>query len=104
MPMNGLPPSQGLYDPSHEHDSCGVGFICHIKGKPSHQIVSDALLMLENMNHRGGCGCEENSGDGAGILVRLPDAFFREKCAALGINLPKLGNYAVGQVFLSREM
>jgi glutamate synthase domain-containing protein 2/glutamate synthase domain-containing protein 1/glutamate synthase domain-containing protein 3 len=104
MPMKGLPPSQGLYDPSYEHDACGVGFICHIKGKPSHQIVTDALQMLENMNHRGGCGCEENSGDGAGIMVRLPDAFLREKCAALGINLPKLGTYAVGQVFLSREM
>ena len=103
MPMNGLPSPQGLYDPSYEHDACGVGFICHIKGKASHQIVSDALQMLENMNHRGACGCEENSGDGAGILVRIPDAFLREKCAAIGINLPKPGSYAVGQVFLPQR-
>ena len=87
----GLPPAQGLYDPRYEHDSCGVGFLCHIKGKPSHKIVDDALLMLENMTHRGACGCESNSGDGAGILVRTPDKFLRRKCKELGINLPPLG-------------
>ena len=92
--MNGLPPAQGLYDPRFEHDACGVGFICHIKGQPSHEIVSNALLMLENMNHRGACGCEENSGDGAGILVRIPDAFLRAKCKELGIKLPKPGELA----------
>src|SRR5882724_7064707 len=100
--MTGMPP-QGLYHPSYEHDACGVGFICHIKGQASHQIVSDALLMLSNMNHRGGCGCEEDSGDGAGILVRLPDAFLREKAAELGIVLPNLGSYAVGQVFFPQD-
>ena len=75
--MNSCRPPEGLYDPRFEHDSCGVGFICHLKGEPSHQIVSDALLVLENMNHRGACGCEPDSGDGAGIMVRTPDAFLR---------------------------
>src|SRR3954466_4609334 len=102
--IRGYPPAQGLYDPRFERDSCGVGFLCHIKGKASHKIVEDALLMLENMNHRGACGCESDSGDGAGILVRLPDSFLREKCKALGITLPKLGSYAVGQVFLPKEL
>ena len=101
--MNGLPPAQGLYDPRFEHDACGVGFVCHIKGQPSHEIVSNALLMLENMNHRGACGCEENSGDGAGILVRIPDAFLRTKCREIGINLPAPGSYAVGTVFLCQN-
>ena len=102
--VRGLPPAQGLYDPRYERDACGVGFICHIKGKASHAIVSDALTMLENMNHRGGCGCEEDSGDGAGLLVRMPDAFLREKCAQVGINLPPLGQYAMGMVFLPRDV
>ncbi|CAA9423266.1 MAG: Glutamate synthase [NADPH] large chain, partial [uncultured Phycisphaerae bacterium] len=97
--MKGLPPSEGLYDPQFEHDACGVGFICHMKGQASHQIVVDALKMLSNMNHRGGCGCEEDSGDGAGILVRMPDEFLRAKAADLGITLPPAGSYAVGQVF-----
>ncbi|HET6246536.1 MAG TPA: glutamate synthase large subunit [Tepidisphaeraceae bacterium] len=101
--MNGLPPSQGLYDPANEHDACGVGFICHIKGQPSHEIVSNALLMLENMNHRGACGCEEDSGDGAGILLKLPDSFLRAKCKDLGIILPKPGDYAVATVFLHKD-
>ncbi|HWE02024.1 MAG TPA: glutamate synthase large subunit [Tepidisphaeraceae bacterium] len=101
--MNGLPPAQGLYNPSYEHDACGVGFICHIKGQPSHEIVSNALLMLENMNHRGACGCEENSGDGAGILVRVPDPFLRAKCKDLGVTLPKAGDYAVGVIFLCKD-
>src|ERR1019366_9285283 len=103
MPMNGFQP-QGLYHPSFEHDACGVGFICHIKGKPSHQVVSDALQMLENMSHRGACGCEEDSGDGAGILVQTPDAFFRRECAKLSISLPLAGHYGVGMVFLPQDM
>jgi glutamate synthase domain-containing protein 2/glutamate synthase domain-containing protein 1/glutamate synthase domain-containing protein 3 len=92
-----------LYDPRFEHDACGVGFICQMKGKASHQLVSDALQMLENMNHRGACGCEENSGDGAGLLVRMPDKFMRKAAKKQGINLPKLGEYAVGMVFLPKE-
>ena len=106
MKMNhhGLPPAQGLYDPSFEHDACGVGFICHMKGQPSHSIVSNALLMLENMNHRGASGSEPDSGDGAGILIRTPDKFLRKKCAELGINLPPLGQYACGMIFLPQDM
>jgi glutamate synthase domain-containing protein 2/glutamate synthase domain-containing protein 1/glutamate synthase domain-containing protein 3 len=93
----------GLYDPQQEHDACGVGFLCHIKGQASNRIVLQALEMLENMNHRGACGCEENSGDGAGILIRLPDRFLRRKCAELGIALPPLGNYGVANVFLPQD-
>src|SRR5882724_9303882 len=95
---------QGLYHPDFEHDSCGVGFICHIKGKASHKVVSDALLMLENMNHRGACGCEADSGDGAGILVRTPDGFLRRECKKLGIKLPAAGQYACGMLFLPQDM
>jgi glutamate synthase domain-containing protein 2/glutamate synthase domain-containing protein 1/glutamate synthase domain-containing protein 3 len=102
--MKGTPSAQGLYDPRFEHDACGVGFICHIKGQASQKIVADALQMLENMNHRGACGCEENSGDGAGILVRMPDAFMRTKCEELGFSLPPAGQYAVGMVFLPKDM
>jgi glutamate synthase (NADPH/NADH) large chain len=101
--MTGLPPAQGLYDPQFEHDSCGVGFICHMKGKPSHKIVSDALLMLENMDHRGAVGAEPDSGDGAGILVRTPDRFLRRKCKELGITLPPPGQYGVAMCFLPRD-
>ena len=101
--MHGLPSPQGLYDPRFEHDACGVGFICHMKGKASHAIVSDALLMLENMNHRGACGCEVDSGDGAGIMVKIPDDFLRAKCQELGFTLPPPGDYAVGVVFLPQD-
>src|SRR5271155_1454151 len=98
------PPAQGLYDPQFEHDSCGVGFICHMKGKASNKIVQDALLMLENMSHRGACGCEPDSGDGAGILVKMPHEFFTRKARELGIRLPKPGNYAVGMIFLPKDL
>src|ERR671916_192113 len=104
MSMKGLPQPQGLYHPDSEHDACGVGFICHIKGKPSHKIVSDALLMLENMNHRGACGCEPDSGDGAGIMVRTPDKLFRREAKRLGFKLPKHGEYGVAMCFLPQEM
>ena len=73
----GFPAKQGLYDPANEKDSCGVGFVANVKGVPSHQNVLDALEMLGNMEHRGGCGCEPNTGDGAGILVGLPETFLR---------------------------
>ncbi|HTW93620.1 MAG TPA: glutamate synthase large subunit, partial [Tepidisphaeraceae bacterium] len=102
--MKHYPPAQGLFDPRFESDACGVGFLCHLKGQESNRIVSDALKMLENMNHRGACGCDANSGDGAGILVRLPDKFFRKVTAPLGITLPPLGEYGVAMVFLPREM
>ena len=71
----GLPPAQGLYDPAHEHDACGVGFVVDIKGRRSHAIVSQALQVLKNLLHRGACGCEVNTGDGAGILIQMPHAF-----------------------------
>ncbi len=99
----GMPPAQGLYDPIHEHDSCGVGFIVHLKGKRSHQIVRDGLLALENLNHRGACGCEVNTGDGAGILIQVPDEFFRRECAALNIRLPEAGEYGVGLLFAPKD-
>ena len=102
MRAPGMPEPQGLYDPAHEHDSCGVGFLVHLKGKRSHQIVRDGLLALENLNHRGACGCEVNTGDGAGILIQVPDEFFRHECARLGINLPVAGDYGVGLLFAPR--
>ncbi len=99
-----MPPPQGLYDPAFEHDSCGVGFIAHIKGKASNPIVLRALEMLENMNHRGACGCEPDSGDGAGIMVATPDKFFRRKAGELGFKLPKPGDYAVAMLFLPKDL
>jgi len=93
----------GLYDPSFEKDSCGVGFVANIKGRKSHQIVSDALTMLERMAHRGACGCEPNTGDGAGILIQIPHEFFNSECSKLGFKLPALGQYGVGLVFFPRD-
>jgi glutamate synthase (ferredoxin) len=96
----GPPPAQGLYDPRHEHDACGVGFIVNIKGAKSHTIVSQALQVLINLLHRGACGCEVNTGDGAGILIQMPDRFLRKVTAPLGITLPPLTHYGAGMVFL----
>ena len=93
----------GLYDPSFEKDSCGVGFVANIKGRKSHQIVSDALTMLERMAHRGACGCEPNTGDGAGILIQVPHEFFNSECSKLGFKLPAFGQYGVGLVFFPRD-
>jgi glutamate synthase (ferredoxin) len=97
------PAKQGLYDPQFEHDACGVGFVVNIKGKKSHEIVSQALEILVNLDHRGACGCEPNTGDGAGILMQIPDAFLRSVCAPLGIELPEQSHYGVGMVFTSPE-
>lgn len=97
------PAAQGLYDPRNEHDACGVGFVANIKGQKSHAIVSDALTILNNLRHRGACGCEANTGDGAGILIQLPHKFFQENCSGLGINLPAEGDYGVGMVFMPPE-
>ena len=95
------PKAQGLYDPAYEHDSCGVGFVAHIKGQKSRQIVDDALRMLKHMAHRGACGCETNTGDGAGIVTAIPHDFLaRVVQAELKIALPALGQYGVGLVFL----
>jgi glutamate synthase (NADPH/NADH) large chain len=100
----GLPRKHGLYDPANEKDSCGVGFIAHVKGKRSHGIVRDALEALKNMDHRGACGCEPNTGDGAGILTGMPDELMRLEAKRLfGAELPEEGNYAIAQVFLPQD-
>src|SRR5206468_8577190 len=98
---NGLPEPQGLYDPSNEHDACGVGFVADLRGRKSHRLVRDALTVLENLNHRGACGCEDNTGDGAGILIQIPHAFLAERCRRIGIELPSPGRYGVGAFFAS---
>jgi glutamate synthase (NADPH/NADH) large chain len=97
----GLPLAQGLYDPRNEHDSCGVGFIVDLKGRKSHQIVRDGLTALNNLNHRGACGCENNTGDGAGLLIQIPHEFFVSRCRPLGITLPAAEYYGVGAFFTS---
>src|SRR3954449_10961064 len=90
------PPPQGLYDGTHEHDACGVAFVATMTGVPSHTIVEQALNALRNLEHRGAAGAEPNSGDGAGILMQVPDRFFREVCAEAGFELPSPRSYAVG--------
>ncbi|MFB2550180.1 glutamate synthase large subunit [Ensifer soli] len=100
---SGLPVRQGLYDPRNEHDACGVGFVAHMKGQKSHQIVKDGLFILENLTHRGAVGADPLMGDGAGILVQIPDRFFREEMAAQGVVLPKAGEYAVGHIFMPQD-
>ena len=97
------PRAQGLYHPAQEHDACGLGFIAHIKGRKSHAIIEQGLQILVNLTHRGATGADPLQGDGAGILLQLPDAFFRRACGKLGITLPAPGQYGVGMVFLPRE-
>lgn len=96
--------SEGLYDPSFEHDACGIGFVANIKGNKSHQHIADALTVLENMEHRGACGCEVNTGDGAGIMLQIPHEFFFDECLKLGVHLPAYGKYGVGVVFFPKEI
>ena len=99
----GYPTKQGLYDPELEKDSCGVGFVANVKGVPSHQIVVDADTILRNMDHRGACGCEQNTGDGAGILVGLPDKFLRRVAkSTFGVDLPAKGLWAAGNIFFPK--
>ena len=93
----------GLYDPANEHDACGVGFVAHIKGEKSHAIVTQALKILENLDHRGAVGADKLMGDGAGLLIQLPDALYREEFAAKGVTLPPVGEYGVGMLFLPKE-
>src|SRR6266700_2984992 len=97
------PPAEGLYDPALEKDSCGVGFIANIKGKKSRQIVSDALSILCNLEHRGAVGADPRFGDGAGILLQIPHAFFARKAAEIGFKLPAPGEYAIGALFMPRD-
>ena len=98
-----LPEAQGLYDPRHEHDACGVGFVANIKGKKSHSIIEQGLTVLRNLTHRGAVGWDPKLSDGAGLLIQIPDRFFREEMAKCGVRLPPPGQYGVGMVFLPRE-
>jgi glutamate synthase (NADPH/NADH) large chain len=95
--------AQGLYRPEFEHDACGTGFITYLNGRKTHQIISDALTMLENMEHRGACGCDADSGDGAGLLMQVPHWFLLEECTALNIRLPEPGCYGVGMAMLPKD-
>ena len=96
--------NNGLYSPEFERDACGIGFVANIKSNKSHQIVSDALTILENMEHRGACGCENNTGDGAGIMIQTPHEFFFDECVRLGVHLPAYGKYGVGMLFFPRDI
>ena len=95
--------AQGLYDPANEHDACGVGFVAHIKGNKTHSIVEQGLLILKNLDHRGAVGADALMGDGAGILIQIPDQYYREEMAKQGVELPPPGEYGVGMVFLQKE-
>jgi len=98
-----LPQREGLYDPAYEHDACGVGFVVNIKGERSHEIIAKALQVLDNLTHRGACGCDPTSGDGAGILIQIPHEFLKCEALKCGFELPAPGQYGVGQVFLPRD-
>jgi glutamate synthase domain-containing protein 1 len=94
---------QGLYDPAHEHDACGVGFVANLRGEKSHEVVSKGIQVLINLEHRGACGCDPETGDGAGLLVQIPDLVLRREMASQGVELPEAGRYAVGMIFLERD-
>lgn len=100
MTYNQMPKAQGLYRPEFEHDACGIGLYAHLKGKATHDIVKQGLQMLCQLDHRGGQGSDPDTGDGAGLLVQIPDAFFKKECK--DINLPEKGRYGVGMVFFSQ--
>nr|WP_129714195.1 glutamate synthase large subunit [Pedobacter sp. SYP-B3415] len=99
-----MEPNQGLYDEQFEHDACGIGFIAHVKGRKSHQIISDALTILENLDHRGACGAEPNTGDGAGLMIQVPHEFLYDECLKTGFSLPDYGDYGVGMLFLPKNV
>jgi glutamate synthase (NADPH/NADH) large chain len=98
-----LPAAQGLYDPAGERDACGIGFVVNIKGRASHQIIEQGIQILVNLTHRGAAGCDPDTGDGAGLLIQIPHAFFARECDRLGFSLPPPGRYGVGMVFLPVE-
>ena len=102
-PPNGLPAAQGLYNPAHEHDACGIGFVASINGEKSHDIIAKGIQVLLNLAHRGACGCDPETGDGAGVLIQIPHKFFARECEKLGFTLPQPGTYAVGMTFLPVE-
>jgi len=103
MTQPAFPLKQGLYDPRYEHDSCGVGFVVDVKGRRSRRIVEQGIQVLLNLEHRGACGSESNTGDGAGILLQIPHEFFARECENRRFKLPRVGDYAVGMVFLPRD-
>ena len=96
--------NQGLYDQRFEHDACGIGFVAHIKGRKSQQIISDAITILENLDHRGACGAEINTGDGAGIMIQIPHEFLYDECLKIGFSLNESGDYGVGMLFLPKDV
>ncbi|MGH7864213.1 MAG: glutamate synthase subunit alpha, partial [Candidatus Binataceae bacterium] len=98
-----IPGRTGLYDPAHEHDACGIGFVVNIKGERSHDIVVKGLTVLDNLTHRGACGCDPTTGDGAGVLIQVPHGFFAREADKLAFNLPAAGEYGVGMAFLPRD-
>ena len=98
--MTAFPKKQGLYDPAFEKDSCGVGFVMNMKGEKSHEIITQGLEILKKLEHRGACGSDSATGDGAGILIQIPHLFFQKQSEKAGIKLPEAGRYAVGNVFL----
>ncbi len=100
---NAPPPAQGLYHPAQEHDACGIGFVANVRGHKSHEIVSKGIQVLLNLAHRGACGCDPETGDGAGILLQIPHQFFARECGQLGFELPLPGAYGVGMTFLPVE-
>ena len=99
----GIPPAQGLYHPAHEHDACGIGFVASISGTKSHDIIEKGIHVLLNLAHRGACGCDPETGDGAGVLIQIPHKFFARECEKLGFKLPKAKAYGVGMIFLPVE-
>ena len=102
--MENLNEQQGLYRNSFEHDACGIGFVAHVKGRKSHQNITDALTILENLDHRGACGAEPNTGDGAGIMIQVPHEFLFDECLRTGFSLPQYGDYGVGMLFMPKEI
>src|SRR6516164_4997735 len=103
MDPGSSPAKQGLYDPRYEHDACGVGFVVDLKGRQSRDLVAKAIQVLLSLEHRGACGCEKNTGDGAGILLQTPHKFLARECERLGIRLPAPGLYGTGLVFLPTD-
>ncbi len=99
----GIPPAQGLYDPAQEHDACGIGFVASIRGEKSHELIRQGIQVLLNLTHRGACGCDPETGDGAGVLIQIPHKFFSRECTGLGFALPDPGTYGVGMTFLPVE-
>ena len=101
--FNKRPLSQGLYDSNFEHDACGIGFVANIKGNKEHSIIQDGLKILDNLTHRGAVGADPTLGDGAGLLLQIPDQFLREECKKQNVILPDEGSYAVAQVFFPND-